>query len=63
MSPALLTKTLDDELVVLLAGESDECLACGEAVKREDGLVECAGCGSRLEDSPDLALQLRLQAG
>jgi uncharacterized Zn finger protein (UPF0148 family) len=63
MSPALLTKTLDDELVALLAGESDECLACGEAVAREDGLVECPACGSRLEDSRDLTVQLRLQAG
>jgi uncharacterized Zn finger protein (UPF0148 family) len=63
MSAAVLTKTLDEDLVALVAGETDECPACGEAIAREDGSLECSGCGSRIEDRSDLQVQLRLQAG
>ena len=63
MSAAVLTKSLDEELVALVAGESDDCPACGEAVVREDGGIECPACGSRLGNGPDGAVQLRLQAG
>jgi uncharacterized Zn finger protein (UPF0148 family) len=63
MSAAVLTKTLDEELVALVAGESDDCPACGEAVVREAGTIECPTCGSRLGSGPDVAVQLRLQAG
>ena len=63
MTVAVLTKTLDDELVALAAGETGECAVCGEGVAREGGLFECPGCGSRIQDGPDLQVQLRLQAG
>jgi hypothetical protein len=63
MSAAVLTKTLDEELVALVAGETGDCPVCGEAIAREDGSVECSACGSRLEDGRDLQVQLRLQAG
>ena len=48
MTSAVLTRTLDEELEALLAGESCECLACGEPVEVVSGRVECAGCGSVL---------------
>jgi DNA-directed RNA polymerase subunit RPC12/RpoP len=63
MSAAVLTKSLDEELVALVAGESDDCPACGEAVVREGRAIECPACGSRLGNRPDVAVQLRLQAG
>ncbi len=64
MSAAVLTMSLDEELVALVAGESDDCPACGEAVVREDdGGIECPACGSRLGNGPEVAVQLRLQAG
>ncbi len=63
MSAAVLTKSLDEELVALVAGTTDDCPVCGEAVRREDGSIECSACGSRLEDGRDLQVQLRLQAG
>ena len=63
MTVAVLTKTLDDELVALAAGETDECPACGDLVIREERVLECSGCGSRLEEKRDLQVQLRLQAG
>ena len=63
MSAAVLTMSLDEELVALVAGESDDCPACGEAVVREDRGIECPACGSRLENGPDVAVQVRLQAG
>ncbi len=52
MTPAVLTRTLDDELEALLAGETGECLVCGERVEAEDGRVECGACGSMLERPP-----------
>ena len=63
MSAAVLTKSLDEELVALVAGEIDECPVCRQTVTREDGSLECSACGSRLEDGRDLQVQLRLQAG
>jgi hypothetical protein len=63
MTVAVLTKTLDDELVALAAGETDECPACVDLVMRDEGVLECSGCGTRLEESRDLQVQLRLQAG
>ena len=63
MTVAVLTKTLDDELVALAAGETDECPACGELVVRHERFLECSICGSRLQDRPNLQVQLRLQAG
>jgi DNA-directed RNA polymerase subunit RPC12/RpoP len=49
MTAALLTRTLDDDVVALLAGESSECLVCGEPVESEGERIECAACGSVLE--------------
>ena len=49
MTAAVLTRTLDEELEALLAGESGECLVCGEPVEAEDEHVDCPACGSRLE--------------
>ena len=43
---ALLTWTLEDELEALLAGEADDCLACGERAQVENGRIHCPGCGS-----------------
>ena len=63
MSPAVLTRTLDEELQALVAGESDECPACGDAVARRGDAVVCAACGSRLEGGAESQLQLSLQAG
>jgi uncharacterized Zn finger protein (UPF0148 family) len=63
MSAAVLTKSLDEELVALVAGETDDCPVCGGAVVREDGSVGCSACGSRLEDGGALQVQLRSQAG
>ncbi len=63
MSQLVLTKTLDDELVALLAGEADECPACGEALAREGAVLACASCGSRLGNAPDLRVQFVSQAG
>ncbi len=63
MSAAVLTKSLDEELVALIAGESDDCPACGEGIVREGRAIECPTCGSRLGNGPDMAVQLRLQAG
>ncbi len=63
MSAAVLTTSLDEALGALVAGESDDCPACGEAVVREDGEIECPACGSRLGNGPRVAVQLRLQAG
>jgi uncharacterized Zn finger protein (UPF0148 family) len=63
MSAAVLTKSLDEELAALIAGEAEECLVCGEPVARENGFVECPACGSRLENGRNLQVQLRLQAG
>jgi hypothetical protein len=63
MTTAVLTKSLDEELASLVSGEADECLVCGEPVARDEGFVECSGCGSRLENGRDLQVQLRLQAG
>jgi uncharacterized Zn finger protein (UPF0148 family) len=63
MSAAVLTKTVDTELVALAAGEDDECLVCGEPLAREEGVLACSVCGSRLRNGPDLQVQLRLQAG
>ena len=63
MSPAVLTRPLDEELAALIAGETDECPVCGEAVARDGTALECSVCGSRLENAPDLQVQLRLQAG
>ena len=54
MSVAVLTRTLDEELEALLAGETGECLVCGEHVEVEDGRVECEACGSVLERRPGL---------
>ena len=63
MSAAVLTRTLDEELQALVAGESDECPACGDVVSRRGETVTCAGCGSRLEGRGESQLQLSLQAG
>jgi uncharacterized Zn finger protein (UPF0148 family) len=63
MNPAVLTMTLDEELATLVAGETDDCPVCGEAVVHDDGSFECSACGSRLENGQDLQVQLRLQAG
>ena len=63
MSAAVLTRTLDVELVALIAGESDDCPVCGETVVREEGAIECPACGSRLGNGRDSQVQLRLQAG
>jgi uncharacterized protein (DUF983 family) len=63
MSSAVLTKTLDEELSALAAGEADDCPVCGETVLYDDGSFECSACGSRLENGQDLQVQLRLQAG
>ena len=45
----MLTRTLDEALETLLAGEAGDCPVCGEEVEAERGRVECAGCGSVLE--------------
>lgn len=63
MTAAVLTRTLDEELQALVAGESDECPACGEAVVRRSDGVECRVCGSRLGGGEGSQLQLTLQAG
>ena len=52
MTVAVLTRTLDEELLALLRGESAECLVCGERVEAEAGRVECEACGSVLERRP-----------
>lgn len=52
MTAAVLTRTLDQELEALLAGETGECLVCGEPVELEGGRVECGACGSLLEPAP-----------
>ncbi len=52
MTTAVLTRTLDEELEALLAGETGECLVCGEPVELEGGRVECGACGSVLEPAP-----------
>jgi hypothetical protein len=49
MTLAVLTRTLEEELEALLAGELGECLVCGEPVEVERGRVECQACGSVLE--------------
>jgi hypothetical protein len=52
MTVALLTTTLDEALLALLHGETDECLVCGESVEGEGEHVECPACGSVLEPAP-----------
>ena len=49
MTTAVLTSTLDEELLALLRGDRAECLVCGEPVEAEDEHVDCPACGSRLE--------------
>lgn len=61
MTVVMLTRTLDAELEALLAGESTECLVCGEHVEAEGGRVECAACGSVLRRlRPEIEGQLAL---
>ena len=48
LTRTLLTRTLDDELLGVLRGEDDACLACGETVGARAGRVECSACGSVL---------------
>ena len=48
LTRTLLTRTLDDELLGVLRGEDDACLACGETVEAQTGRVECSACGSVL---------------
>ena len=52
MTVAVLTRTLDEELEALLAGETGECLVCGEDVDVEGKRAECPCCGSVLELLP-----------
>jgi hypothetical protein len=52
MTVALVTTTLDEALLALLHGETDECLVCGEPVEGEGERVECPACGSVLEPAP-----------
>jgi hypothetical protein len=60
MTLAVLTRTLDAELEALLAGESTECLVCGEEVEVLGGRVECAACGSVLERPPPEVIEGQL---
>jgi len=53
VTTAVLTRTLDEELLALLRGEDDECLVCGEHVEARVGQVECTACGSRLSAGRD----------
>lgn len=57
---AVLTRTLDEALEALLAGEAGDCPVCGEEVEAEHGRVECAGCGSVLEPLPSAAAEPQL---
>ncbi len=52
MSVAVLTRTLDEALEALLAGEAGDCPVCGEEVEVERERVECGTCGSALERAP-----------
>jgi hypothetical protein len=53
MTMAVLTRTLDEELLALLRGEVTECLVCGDEIELVDGngrdRVECPACGSVVE--------------
>jgi hypothetical protein len=52
MTSSVLTRTLDEELEALLAGETRECLVCGEPVEVGGGRVSCVACGSVLHARP-----------
>ena len=52
MTTAVLTRTLDEELEALLAGETGECLVCGEPVEVEGERAECLSCGVVFEPAP-----------
>jgi hypothetical protein len=56
MTMAVLTRTLDEELLALLRGEVAECLVCGEEIELLDesgrDRVECPACGSVIERPP-----------
>lgn len=57
---AVLTRTLDEALEALLAGEAGDCPVCGEEVEAERGRVECAGCGSTLESASSTGAEPQL---
>lgn len=57
---AVLTRTLDEALEALLAGEAGDCPVCGEEAKAEHGRVECDSCGSALAAPPPPAAEPQL---
>jgi hypothetical protein len=48
VTTAVLTRTLDEELLALASGESHECLVCGEELEVAGEYVECGSCGSTI---------------
>ena len=63
MEIVTLNRTLDQELSALMRGASLECLACGEFVLHDGGVIRCPQCGSGLRRAKEATLQLGLQAG
>jgi hypothetical protein len=50
--PVRPARTLNDELLSLLRGETNECVVCGEPATIEDTHVTCCTCGSALVERP-----------